>query len=142
MARIQESLSMPFGASEMYEIVNDVKSYPEFLPWCFDSEILYQDDSKMRATISIRKGGFSYSLTTSNLLMPGRSIVLDFSEGPFKYLRGEWRFIPTEGGSSVNLELDFEAENRILDIALGAASGRVTAKLMKSFEDRAYALYG
>jgi len=133
---------MPFGASDMYEIVNDVKSYSEFLPWCFDSEILYQDDTKMQATISIRKGGFSYSLTTSNLLIPGRSIVLDFSEGPFKYLQGEWRFIPTKGGSLVNLELDFEAENRILDIALRAASRRVTAKLMKSFEDRAYVLYG
>lgn len=142
MTRIAESASMPFGASQMYEIVNDVKSYSEFLPWCVHSEILYQDDNRMRATISIRKGGFSYSLTTSNVLMPGRSIALNFSDGPFKYLRGEWRFTPTNDGCLVNVELDFEAENRILGIALRAASRPATAKLMQSFKDRAYVLYG
>ena len=142
MARILETVSMPFEASEMFEVVNDVNSYPEFLPWCVSAEIISEDETSMKATIVISKGGFSYSLTTFNSLVPGRSISMDFSEGPFKFLKGEWRFIPIETGCQVKMELDFEAESKILDFALSAASGPVAAKLMYSFRKRAYAVWG
>ena len=142
MARILESILMPFEALKVYEIVNDVGSYSEFLPWCVDSKVLEEDDKNMRASITIRKGGFSYSLTTNNRLVSGRSISLEFSKGPFKYLRGEWSFLVAEGGCLIKLELDFEAENKLLDIALNAASKPVTTTLMRSFRNRAYELLG
>ena len=142
MGIIQKSILMPFSPSEMYNIVNDVKSYPKFLPWCVGSEVLYQDKTSMRASISIEKGRFSYSLTTSNRLVPDRIIELDFAEGPFKYLRGKWQFEPADQGCSVSLELNFEAENKFLDFALSSASRPVAAKLMQSFEDRAYVICG
>ena len=59
MSVLRESLSVPFKATEMYMIVNDVKAYPEFLPWCVGAEILHQDETSMRARISIRKGRFA-----------------------------------------------------------------------------------
>ena len=142
MARVLESVLMPFEASKIYEIVNDVGSYAEFLPWCVGSRVIEEDDESMRASITIRKGGFSYSLTTNNRLNFGRAISLEFSEGPFKYLQGSWSFVPTESGCKVKLELDFEAENKLLDIALNAASKPVAMTLMRSFRKRAYELLG
>ena len=96
----------------------------------------------MKASITIRKGGFSYSLTTNIRLVLGRSISLEFSEGPFKYLKGAWSFDTTESGCQVRLELDFEAENKLLDIALNAASKPVATTLMRSFRNRAFELLG
>ena len=142
MARVLESVLMPFEASKIYEIVNDVGSYSEFLPWCIGSKVIEEDDESMRASITIRKGGFSYSLTTNNRLVFGRSISLEFSEGPFKYLKGAWSFDTTESGCQVRLELDFEAENKLLDIALNAASKPVATTLMRSFRNRAFELLG
>ena len=142
MSVVKESLSVPFKATEMYMIVNDVKAYPEFLPWCVGAEILHQDETSMRAKISIRKGRFAYSLTTFNQLFPCRVIELDFVEGPFKCFQGRWRFDSAEEGCLVQLDLDFEAKNRILDMALAAASRPVTARLMTAFRDRAYKVCG
>ena len=133
---------MPFETVKVYEIVNDVSSYSQFLPWCVDSKVIEEDDENMRASITIMKGGFSYKLTTNNRLVSGRSITLEFSEGPFKYLRGEWSFLSADSGCHVKLELDFEAENKLLDIALNAASKPVTRTLMRSFRNRAYELLG
>ena len=142
MAQILESISMPFEAFRIYEIVNDVGSYSEFLPWCVGSKVIEEDEENMKAAITIKKGGFSYSLTTNNRLIYGRSISLEFSDGPFKYLRGGWSFRSIEGGCHVELELDFEAESKLLDIALNAASRPVATTLMRSFRNRAYKLLG
>ena len=138
MVRLEKSLRVPFSAEEMFELVDDVESYPLFLPWCVNAEIIEQGPDFQIAKMMIRKGQFSYSITTVNKKEKPQSITMEFIDGPFKIFRGAWHFRIIERGCNVKLELEYEAKNIILGLALNAVSSTVASVLMRAFEKRAY----
>ena len=74
--RIQRSALLPYSASALYNLINDVASYPQFLPWCSASEILEQREDCMRAALMIAKGHLSQRFVTKNTLVPNQSISM------------------------------------------------------------------
>ncbi len=80
---IQRSALLPYPAQALYDLVNDVASYPEFLPWCSASTVIETSDTHMRAKLEVAKGGMSQHFVTRNVLVPGRSIEMNLEEGPF-----------------------------------------------------------
>ena len=84
MTIISRSALMPYSAQTMYEVVNNVNEYPEFLPWCADAKILSQSDSLMEASILMKKTGVNHWFSTRNVLVKNKKIEIELLDGPFK----------------------------------------------------------
>lgn len=127
----------------MYDLVNDVESYPEFLPWCRSATVHERDEQQVRATIEIAKGAINKSFTTRNLLFAPQRIELHLLDGPFRRLEGAWRFETLrENASKVTLDLDYEFSSRILGMVLGPVFGQIADTLVEAFSRRAHQVYG
>lgn len=122
----------------MYALVNDVSAYPEFLPWCRASRVIDSSASHMRASLELARGGVARWFTTSNRLVPGRSIAIELESGPFKALAGTWTFEPIGAeGCKVSLDMAFEFEGMLLDLTLGPVLTDIFGSLLDAFVARA-----
>lgn len=127
----------------MYALVNDVESYPGFLPWCSAAEVEDAGKNHLVATITLSLGRLQQSMTTRNTLQPGRRIDMELVRGPLRQLAGAWRFDDVAGKQCrVSLNLDFEFNNRILKLALDKVFGQLTYSSVDAFRNRARQLYG
>lgn len=144
MSRIERSALVHYSAEEMYELVNRVERYHEFLPWCRSSSVISESDSEMVASVEIAKGVLNRSFTTHNRLLPGRRIDIELVDGPFSKLQGYWRFDPlkTEGACRVTLELEFEFDSAMMSIAAKPVFTQIANSLVDAFVKRAVDVYG
>jgi ribosome-associated toxin RatA of RatAB toxin-antitoxin module len=127
----------------MYDLVNDIAAYPEFLPWCKSSSIIESDEGELRAVIELSRGNLHKSFTTHNRMQPGKLIEMRLIEGPFKQLEGFWRFDDLGNeGSRVALDLEFEFSNAILRMTIGPVFHQITSTLVDAFTQRARQVYG
>ena len=83
MTHIKRSALLPFPAERLYDLVNRVEHYPEFLPWCSKAEVLSESDEQMRARLTVGKAGIHQSFTTRNDLVPGKRIDMHLEDGPW-----------------------------------------------------------
>lgn len=127
----------------MFDLVNDVEAYQHFLPACTESRILHLEADQLTARLILSAGGISQSFTTLNRLHRPEQIDMQLVEGPFKYLKGSWRFIEAQQeGSIVHLQLDFECSNRLLSLMLDPVLSKTTHRVMHAFKKRAQDRYG
>ena len=92
MQRVKKSVLVPYAAAEMFELVDRVDLYPQFLPWCGGAQVLHAEDRGKTARIDIDYHGVRAHFTTDNVNDPPRSIVITLKDGPFRHLHGEWQF--------------------------------------------------
>jgi len=144
MPVIHHQETVPYTTVQMYELVNDVRSYPEFLPWCSTSEVLHEDEDELQAELTISAAGMKKSFTTRNLLRPNKMIEIRLVNGPFKHLEGFWRFsnADDEGSSTVILDLEYEFSGSFLDMVIEPIFNQVANSLVHAFCQRAGELYG
>lgn len=143
MTTISKNALVPYSATEMYDLVNDVEAYSKFLPWCRSSEVLSQSDDEIRATIEIAHGSLRKSFTTCNRLQKNKMIEMRLEKGPFKHLEGFWRFDTLgEQACKVSLDLDFEFSNKLVGMAMGPIFSQIANTLVDSFSKRAVEVYG
>ncbi|WP_299791614.1 SRPBCC family protein [uncultured Shewanella sp.] len=142
MPQISRSVLVRFSAMQMYEIVNDVESYKEFLPGCVGGKVLEFDGETMLASVDVSKAGISKTFTTRNQIIPGKSIQLALENGPFNHLVGEWRFTElTEDACKIDFELNFEFSSSLVDIAFGKIFKELVASMVTAFTGRAKVIY-
>ena len=143
MKTIEKSVLIWFSAREMFDLIVDVPSYPQFLPWCDKAEILTQTDSGMTARIGMAFGGLHKSFTTSNTHIEGRQVKLDLIDGPFKHLDGVWLFEPMgqERACRVDLKLNYSFDS-MFGVLIGPLFDRIAATLVDAFVKRAEQVYG
>ena len=143
MATVNRNALVPYTASEMFSLVNDIEAYPAFLPWCGSAKIQYKDVDEIRASISIAKGGFEKSFTTSNRMQQDKMIEIRLLEGPFRHLEGFWRFEELGAkGCKVSLDLEFEFSNKIAKLTVGPIFGHAANTLVDTFCKRAEEVFG
>ena len=143
MTTISKSVLVAYSAAQMYALVNDIKSYPDFLPWCGGSDILSQNEDEIRATVEIAHGSLNKAFTTCNRFQRDKMIEMRLEEGPFKRLEGFWRF-DTLGDQAckVSLDLDFEFKNKLVGLAMGPVFSQIANTLVDAFSKRAVDVYG
>ncbi|MCE9679206.1 SRPBCC family protein [Shewanella sp. AS1] len=142
MPKISRSVLVRFSAMQMYELVNDVESYKEFLPGCVGGKVLEFDGKTMVASVDVSKAGISKTFTTRNQVVPGKRIALALENGPFNYLHGEWLFTElTEDACKVNFELDFEFSSSLVDLAFGKVFKDLMSSMVTAFTSRAKVIY-
>lgn len=143
MPAIHRSALVPYSSAEMYSLVNDIDSYPQFLPWCKSARVLSRDDDQVRASLELARGGFEKAFTTCNRLQKNKMIEMRLVEGPFRHLEGFWRFEPLgEQACKVSLDMDFEFANKLVGLALGSLFNQIANTLVDSFCKRAIDVYG
>ena len=143
MPRHSETKHLPYSPEQLFDLVADVKRYDEFLPWVTAVRIRSSSVQETVADLIVGFNAFKERFTSRvRKERPGR-IVVDYVEGPLKYLHNEWRFEPAEGGGTdVHFSVDFAFKSRIFEALAGAMFDRALRKMIGAFESRAMALYG
>lgn len=143
MPVVRRSSLVPYSAEQMFDLVNDVESYPRFLPWCTDSRILRQHGDEMRVSVDLARGGVRKTFTTSNRIQRGKMIEIRLVEGPFRLLEGFWRFDHmAERRTRISLDLEFEFSTRLIQFAFGPVFHQIANTLVDAFCKRAHEMYG
>lgn len=140
----------PYTPRQIFDLVADVPRYPEFLPWCRAARILKRyDDNTFLAELVIAYKGLSERYTSRVELVPAESetgrhaIHVEMTEGPFHHLTNDWKFMPEEeGGTAIELDLDFAFNSRILEALIGKFFALATGRMAEAFKRRADELYG
>lgn len=143
MSSVRRQALVPYSALEMFELVDAIETYPDFLPWCRSARVLSRSDDEVRATVEIAHGALHKSFTTLNRVQKGKMIEMRLVEGPFRHLEGYWRFDSLgERACKVTLDLEFEFSTRLIGLALGPVFSQVTGSLVDAFCKRAEQVHG
>jgi ribosome-associated toxin RatA of RatAB toxin-antitoxin module len=146
MKTVHKSVLIWYHAQEMYALVTDVASYPQFLPWCDHAGVVEEHEDGMTAEVGIALGAVRQTFITRNTHTPGRAVDLQLVKGPFSKLEGHWRFTQIGDGSEracrVELNLDYGFDNATLGRLVGPVFDRIAGSLVDAFVKRAQQVYG
>ncbi|PHM73650.1 type II toxin-antitoxin system RatA family toxin [Xenorhabdus kozodoii] len=142
MPQISRSALVPYSVEQMYKLVNDVTSYPDFLPGCVGSRVISSGDNEMTASVEVSKAGISKTFVTRNTLFDNTRISMQLVDGPFRKLMGGWHFTPlSEDACKVELHLDFEFTNKLIELAFGKVFKELAGNMVQAFTQRAREVY-
>jgi ribosome-associated toxin RatA of RatAB toxin-antitoxin module len=142
MHHISKSAIVPYSCEQMYQLVNRVNDYPEFLNWCSSASILNQTDDEITASVSIKKSAFNQTFTTVNTLTINQRVDMQLKDGPFSHLSGAWIFTAlSDNACKVELELEFSFSSKIVDIAISPIFTSIANSQLDAFISRAKAVY-
>lgn len=133
---------MPYRAAQVYELVNDVASYPLFLPWCEAVRVEPAGAQALLATVTVKLSFMRFQLVTRNTQEPGRAIQMALVSGPFSHLSGAWGFEEQEAGCRVRFNIEYELRRIPLRKPLEVAFGRIAATFFDAFIEQARRRYG
>ena len=143
MPSVSRHALVAYSAAEMFALVDDIESYPQFLPWCRSTRIISRSDDEVRATLEMAKGALSKSFSTCNRLQANKMIEIRLLDGPFRHLEGFWRFEPlADEACKVSLDLEFEFSSRLLQMTVGPLFSQIADTMVDAFCKRARQVYG
>ena len=127
----------------MFDLVNNINDYSQFLNWCDSSSILNESGNQITASVQINKNGFRQKFTTINTLTPYKSIEMILLDGPFDELSGEWRFESLgDKAAKVYLDLEFNFKSIIADMSISPLFKSIANSQLDAFVERAKHIYG
>ena len=139
---------LPYTPDQLFALVGDVESYPQFVPWITSMRIwnkraLDQGSDSLDAEAGV---GFSFLKERFSTRVrrdaDGRQIDVNLLSGPFRKLTNRWRFLDDPAGTRIEFDIDFQFKSRLLEGLLAANFHHAVERLMGCFEDRARVLYG
>ena len=143
LTTINRSALVMYSAEQMFHLVNDVESYPQYMEGCVGASILEHGDRQMVAQLDLKKSGVSMSFVTRNSLFLPESIKMELEQGPFKRLSGEWTFKPlTENACKVTFLLEFETNSLATTLASSSLFSTVGNTMVDALCQRADTTYG
>lgn len=138
-----ERRHLPYSVEKVYQVVADVRRYPEFLPWCSACRITRQSGRTFWSEMTISFKVYRETFTSKVTLSPYDQIDVEYVDGPFRYLKNEWTFEPDgKGGCYINFYIDFEFKSRMLQKLIGIVFNEAVQRMTRAFERRAHELYG
>ena len=142
MAKIERSALVPFSDDQMFVLINDIESYPEYMPGCVGAEILNHGERWLEARLDLAKLGVKHSFSTRNSLNPPSSMSMTLLEGPFKHLSGEWQFQALSASAcKVVFWLEFEVSFSVMAVALPKLMEHVASEQVDALCRRAKQVY-
>jgi len=140
MREVKRSALIKLPPNRLFALINDIDSYPQFLPWCTHSRVLSRSDSEIVATIGVRRGPFNGEFTTRNALEPYQRVHMRLVDGPFSALEGEWRLTPAGAGTQVELLLRFQFKNSLSAVLFERIFAETVGSLVDAFVARSRAM--
>ena len=127
----------------MFDLVEGVEQYPQFLPWCSGTNVSLRDPQVTHATLNINYRGIKQSFSTENHKVPPGLMTLRLVEGPFRSLDGEWRFTPLgDYACRIDFRLSYEFSSTLLEKLVGPVFGHIAGTMVDAFLKRADSIYG
>jgi ribosome-associated toxin RatA of RatAB toxin-antitoxin module len=143
MSHVSRSALVAYSAESMFDLINDVEQYPDFIPGCADTKVLEQDADNMRASLLIAKAGVKQWFTTHNQLKRGEFIKMNLVDGPFSQLTGGWTIQSlSETACKIELNLDFSFSSKLAEMAFGRVFNSIASSMVVAFTERAKQVYG
>ncbi|MGA7984259.1 MAG: type II toxin-antitoxin system RatA family toxin [Burkholderiales bacterium] len=140
---MSRSAIVEHSAAAVYSLVDDIESYPEFLPWCRDAKVLEREPGRAVAMLTVGMQGVRQSVTTENANRPGEGIDLRLVEGPFRRFSAIWRFTALEEHAArIEFSMEYEFANKVLAKVLEPLFDRIADTMVTAFSRRADQLYG
>ena len=142
MPNVSRSALVGFSAEAMFDLINDVARYPEFIPGCAQTKILAQDEESMQASLLISKAGVKQWFTTQNTLKRGEYIQMNLVDGPFSQLTGGWTIKSLNATAcKIELNLDFAFSSKLVEFAFGKVFNAIASNMVVAFTERAKQVY-
>jgi ribosome-associated toxin RatA of RatAB toxin-antitoxin module len=142
MKRIERSAIVEHSCTEMFRLVDDIESYPRFLPWCAEARVQPMGNEK-RATLTASVGALRQSFTTRNRNHPPGSIDMALLEGPFRQFAAAWRFQPlSTTACEIRFSLEYEFSSKALGKLLEPLFEHIADTMVDAFTRRADEVHG
>ena len=143
MKKVEKNVLVLHSAKQMFVLVDKVEDYPNFLPWYSKTEVIERKDKELKARLFMDYMGVRQSFATHNHNIPGSEIRMDLLEGPFKTLRGTWKFIDLGGDMcKIEFRLEYDFSNMLLSTVISPVFNHLSGTLVDAFvkeADRRYA---
>lgn len=140
---VSRSSIMPYSAAQIYQLVADIESYPEFLNWCAQVEVHEQDADSVVATMKVAYSAIKLNWKTHNTNLENQSIKMQLLEGPFSEFEGQWKFDALgDSGCKVSLDMNFSFSDSVMSKLIGKVFESIMSAQINAFEDRAKQIYG
>lgn len=139
---VNRSALVNYSAQQMFDLVNDIEAYPQYMDGCVGAKVLKREDDWLEARLELSKAGVSQSFVTRNQLQAPERMSMVLVDGPFKYLKGCWRFTAlNETACKVSFDLEFELQSKLLGMAVGKLFEAVASKQVDALCERAKQIY-
>ena len=143
MPRHSETRHLPYTPEQLFDMVADVARYDEFLPWVVAVRVRSSSEEETIADLVVGFSAFKERFTSRVMKERPDRIVVDYIEGPLKYLHNEWRFDrAADGGTNLHFSVDFAFRSRLFESLAGQMFDRALRRMTSAFERRAATLYG
>jgi coenzyme Q-binding protein COQ10 len=136
------------SADDMYALVSRVEEYPQFLPLVEALNVTrreeVEDKQVLIATMQVGYKLIRERFTTKVTLdRPGRTIFVEYLDGPFSFLENRWRFLARgDGGCDVDFYIAYAFRSRMFERVVGGLFDKAVRKYTDAFEARADKVYG
>tara|TARA_R110000868_G_scaffold8205_7_gene42782 strand:- start:97568 stop:98005 length:438 start_codon:yes stop_codon:yes gene_type:complete len=142
MKKIEHSAITGHSAEQMYELVNDIAKYPDFLPWCTHAKVIKTTDEEITGKLEVSKGSLKKTFSTRNILTPNKKMELLFVDGPFKHFDAVWNFDELEADAcKVSFVMEYEFDNKMLAFIAGPIFDKIGNDMVDAFIKRAGDIY-
>ena len=118
---------------KVFNIVNRVDLYKNFVPYCVDSIIISEENNQMKARLDFNIKGLKTTFTTQNIIENNKIIQMKLVDGPFKYLDGEWKFTEIDDKTLIELKINYEVQSKIIDYTISKSLEKIMDYLVKAF---------
>lgn len=143
MMKIEKNVLVTHTCAQMFDLVDQVLEYPQFLPWCKKTEIIKRENNELIASVYMDYLKISQHFTTHNFNTPNELIKIHLVNGPFRKLAGTWKFTPLgEIGCKIEFTLEYEFANTLLETIIGPVFRHISQTLVDCFIQEADKRYG
>ena len=131
---------------QLVDLVLDIESYPKFIPYCLDAKIYEKKEEKnlilIIADLTIGKGPFKATYKSDvRFNKDADTILVTNIDGPLKHLDNKWVFHEKDNSTEISFYIDFEIENKFLNIVMDKSFQYGLDKIADSFQKRANDLF-
>ncbi len=137
------------SAAEMFALVADVESYPEFVPLCESLRVRSRKEAEGKivfvADMAVGYKAVRETFTSRVICEPDKlKILTEYIDGPFHHLENRWSFQDIEGGAAclVDFRIEYEFRSKMLGLLMGKMFDVAFHKFVDAFEKRADLVYG
>ena len=143
MIQIRRSALVRYSPTQMFDLVNDVETYPRRFTWCVGATVLERTDTALTARMEVRVAGFTQTFTTRNALERPSRMGMKLVDGPFRALEGDWTFAPLgDIGCKIAFALDFEFSGKLVGSVLQLGFQGLADRMVDDFCREAARTYG
>jgi coenzyme Q-binding protein COQ10 len=137
-----EKRILRYTPEQVFDMVADVRRYPEFLPWCVGARIITKTETELTADLTIGFKMFRETFRSNVTLDRPNAVTVRYLNGPFRYLNNHWKLTAVPQGTEVDFFVDFEFRSRLLQTVIGTVFNEAVRLMVRAFERRAMQLYG